>query len=49
MTDDQSPDTGPKSGEGLESDELFMQSFERLAAGPQPKSTASYPHNSRNE
>ena len=27
MTDDQSPDTGPKSGEGLESDELFMQPF----------------------
>ena len=36
MTDDQSPDTGPKSGEGLESDELFMQPFERLAAGPHP-------------
>ena len=52
MTDDQSPDTGPKSGEGLEKvrsgDELFMQSFERLAAGPHPRSTASYPHNSRN-
>ena len=45
--------TGPKSGEGLEKvrsgDELFMQSFERLAAGPHPSSTASYPHNSRNE
>jgi hypothetical protein len=40
MTDDQSPDTGPKSSEGLEKvrsgDELFMQSFERLAAGPHP-------------
>ena len=38
MADDQSPDTGPKSGEGLEKvrsgEELFMQSFEPLAAGP---------------
>jgi hypothetical protein len=38
MTDDQSPDTGPKSGKGLvrSGDELFMQPFERLAAGPHP-------------